>query len=330
MLYPTGIKAGMAAAGKAAPTTGLPAALASPPIGALLSGAVVGRDGAGKLLLRTAAGMALIDTTLKLARGTVVKLRVRHGAASSKTHAAAPALTIESVVGKPGAAGSPQGGWNSGLASELNEALAVLRKLDTGLAAAVIRRGMAVPGDKLASAILFFLGALRRDDFTGWFGADAVQALKSRGRADLLSRLSDSFGRQARLAEPAHSGAWQALFVPLHDGETVRQLRFFFRRGRDHVGDHASHGDSRFIVEIETSRLGGMQLDGLVGAARFDLVLRSHKPLPNIARRDISEIFTAGLAITGQAGKIAFQTVERFPITPLDPTPGQANRGLLV
>ncbi len=334
MLYPTGIKAAVAASGKAAPATGLPPGLASLPAGTLLSGTVVGRAGAGQLLLRTVAGLALIDTTLKLARGTVVKLRVRGGAAPVPAHGATPYLTIESVAGQSGLAGPPQPGLSFGLASELNEALAELRKIDPGLADAVVRRASAVPGDKLASAVLFFMAALKRGDFTGWFGDAAAKALEGRGHADLLTRLRQHFGQPTRLAEQPASGEWQALFVPLHDGETVRQLRFFFRRRRNGAGDGSGDGDddreSRFVVEIESSRLGGLQLDGLVGADRFDLVLRSHKPLPDVARRDISEIFTGGLAITGQAGKIAFQTVESFPISPMDRMLGQANRGFLV
>ena len=321
MLYPTGIKAGMQASGQAAPSAGLPHALAGLPIGALLSAAVVGRDGAGQLMLRTAAGMALINTTLKLARGTLVNLRVRAGAA--------PYLSLDSVVGNPRPGGAAQPVMGLGLAAELNETLASLRKLDPGLADRAVQRAVAAPGDRMASTLLFFLAALKSGDFTGWFGAEAVQALKSRARADLAARLAETFGQQMRFAEQPAADEWQALFIPLQDGEAVRQLRLFYRRYRQGGGDDPDH-DTRFIVEIESSRLGGMQLDGLVRAERFDLVLRSHRPLPDEALLDISEIYADGLAITGQKGKIAFQTMERFPISPLDHMLGQENQGFLV
>ena len=310
MLYPTGVNPGPVASGKGAPVSGLPAALASLPAGSPVSGTVVGRDGAGQLLLRTAAGMALIASSLKLERGTVVNLRVRRGAS--------PYLAIESVAPKPSLAEAPQPGLGSSLTSDLNEALSVLGKAGQGLA---------LPGDRLASAVLAFLAALKRGDFTGWFGAEAIKALESRGRANLLSRLAKHFSAQTRFAEPTPSGEWQALMVPLLIGETVRQFRFFFRRRRDGAdGDR----DNRFVVEVEESRLGGLQLDGLIKAARFDLVLRSHKPLPDEARREISEIFADGLAITGQTGILAFQTMENFPVSPMESMAGEANQGLLV
>ncbi len=310
MLYPTGVNPGPAASGKGAPVSGLPAALASLPAGSPVSGTVVGRDGPAQLLLRTAAGMALIASSLKLERGTVVNLRVRRGAS--------PYLAIESVAPKPSLAEAPQPGLGYSLTSDLNEALSVLGKAG---------RGLALPGDRLASAVLAFLAALKRGDFTGWFGAVAIKALESQGRANLLSRLAKHFSAQTRFAEPTPLGEWQALMVPLLIGETVRQFRFFFRRRRDGAdGDR----DNRFVIEVEASRLGGLQLDGLIKAARFDLVLRSHKPLPDEARREISEIFADGLAITGQTGILVFQTMENFPVSPMESMAGEANQGLLV
>ena len=317
MLNPTAGHSGPALFGKAAPATGLPRALAGLPAGALIGGTVVGREGPGQLLLRTAAGMVLISTMLKLERGTVVKLRVRQGAS--------PHLAIESVAPKTSPDAAPQPGLGSSLAADLDEAMGILTKAGPGLAP-----GLALAGGKLAGAVLYFLAALKHGDFTAWFGSAAIKALEARGRGDLVARLVQNFGHQARLAEPTAAGEWQALFVPLQDGGTVRQLRFFFRRRDD--GERRDDGtqDSRFLVEIETSRLGGMQLDGLVGAGRFDLVLRSRRALPEMARRDIREIFTDGLAITGQTGKIAFQTVESLPVLPIEPMPGRANQGLLV
>lgn len=318
MLYPAGIKAGVAVAGRPAPATGLPPGLAALPIGTLLSGVVVNRDGTGHLLLRTAGGMALVATSMKLARGTVVNLRLRGGVRGG----AAPHLTIESVAANSALSGSPQAAIRGGLAAELNEVLALLAK------GGAIPQGLAVPGDKLASALLFFLAAVQRGDFIGWFGAAAARTLEAQGRSDLVARLAENFGHQARLAEEPASSEWQALFIPLQDGDKVRQLRFFFRRSQDSDGD-GDREESRFIVEIESSRLGGLQLDGLIGSERFDLVLRSHKPLPDVARRDISEIFRDGLAITGQAGKIDFLTAKNFPLAPMGSTLGQENRGLL-
>ena len=316
MLYPTAIKAGMPVSGHPAPTAGLPPALANQPAGTQLNGTIVGGDGAGQLLLRTVAGMVFVNSTLKLARGTVVSLRIRHGAT--------PFLAIDSVISGP--AGPAKPGLSPTMASGLNQALGVLRKVDPGLAEGVVRRAMAIPGDKLAGAVLIFMAALKSGDFTAWFGPEAARALESRGRGDLVARLYENFGQLARLAEQPLTDDWQALFVPLHDSERVRQLRFYFRRRRGGDGDR----DNRFMVEVESSRLGQLQLDGLVRSDRFDLVLRSHQPLADEVRRDISEIFADGLAITGQTGKIAFKTMESFPTPPLDPMLGQQYQGILV
>lgn len=322
MLTPAGVMAGMPTTGKPAAVNALPPGLADTPVGTRLSGTVVGRNDAGHLLVRTAAGMAAIVTTLKPARGTIVTLRIRGGEQ--------PHLSIVSVAGDAEIAGLRRTGLSFALSSELNEALMVFQKTNPGLAAAVVQHGMATPGDGLASAVLSFLAALKRGDFPAWFGDEAGRALERVGKSDLLARLQNNFGQQARLLDQAASSDWQTLFVPLHDGESVRQLRFYYRRGQDREPGGEDKQDSRFVVEIETSRLGGMQLDGLVGKGRFDLVLRSRQDLPVSARRDITQIFSDGLAITGQIGGIVFQTVDSFPILPMDSPWRAASEGLLV
>lgn len=318
MLYPTSVNPGPMASGSASPVSSLPPALAGLPAGSPVSGTVVGREGPGLLLMRTAAGMALVASSLKLARGTVVNLRVRQGAS--------PHLSIESVASKPGAIGAPQPGLGFSLMSDLAEALDVLGKAGPGPAQG-LAQNIALPGNRLASAVLFFLTALKRGDFTGWFGSQAIKALESRGHANLLSRLMENFSAQTRVAEAPPSGEWQTLLVPLYVGETVRQIRFFLRRNRaDGDGDQ----DNRFVVEVETSPLGGLQLDGLIKPGRFDLVLRSHKPLSDVVRRDISEIYESGLAITGHAGRMVFQAMEKFPVPAMEAGAGEAHQGLLV
>ena len=164
MLYPTAIKAGMPVSGHPAPTAGLPPALANQPAGTQLNGTIVGGAGAGQLLLRTVAGMVFVNSTLKLARGTVVSLRICHGAT--------PFLAIDSVISGP--AGPAKPGLSPTMASGLNQALGVLRKVDPGLAEGVVRRAMAIPGDKLVSVVLIFMAALKSGDFTAWFGPEAA------------------------------------------------------------------------------------------------------------------------------------------------------------
>jgi hypothetical protein len=136
------------------------------------------------------------------------------------------------------------------------------------------------------------------------------------------------FGQIARLADPPSPGEWQPILVPLHDGERLRQLRLFVRRHRG--DDEGAEGGTRFIVDIELSRLGELQLDGLIYERRFDLILRSHEAMAADARRDIAAIFAEGLSTAGLVGRLSFQVARAFPVAPLDEILAGDHDGVLV
>ena len=69
---------------------------------------------------------------------------------------------------------------------------------------------------------------------------------------------------------------------------------------RDEDGEEGEEGEvegaTRFVVELELSRLGPLQLDGLVRQSRFDLIVRTTSPLAAEMRRDILGIFDDSIA----------------------------------
>ena len=340
MAVSPGLPIGMPVSGIATPAEGVPQGLAKLPVGALVSGTVIGHNGAGQVLLRTVAGTLAIAGNVDMARGSVVSLRVRGGSASSLAvesvdDAPAPAVSARPSAGtSPGAPPRPAVRDEGPVAlsrewPDLREAVAVLRRANQGAAGATAERAVPAPGANLAGAVLFFLSALMRGNLVGWLGHDAVKLLEDQGQAELVGRLSARFRRLARLAGHPAPGDWQALFVPLLDGEAVRQLRLFIRRRRR--GRGAGEGDhgTRFVIELELSRIGDLQLDGLVRERRFDLVLRSHRALSDIVRCGVTDLFADGLAATGLSGGLAFQVAERFPVAPMEEILTDARGGIV-
>ncbi len=188
------------------------------------------------------------------------------------------------------------------------------------------------PGSRLASGLLFFLSALSGGDVTRWIGNQATQALKNAGRDSLLSRLGRDFSQLGRLADN-EGGDWRLFFIPIHDGDQQQQLRLFLRNSwRDGDGDPDQDDEdtSRFVVEVEMSRLGELQLDGLVREKRLDLILRSRAPLPDFMRRDITQIFHEANEITGNRGSIGFQSSLEWKAMPIEAPEVAADTGVLV
>lgn len=189
------------------------------------------------------------------------------------------------------------------------------------------------PGVKLASGLLFFLAALSGGDMSRWLGGQAVQTLKVAGRDNLLARLGRDFGQLSRQVESGGAD-WRLFLIPMLDGSQVQQIRFFERHGshRRGTGDDQKDGDStRFILEIELSRLGDMQIDGLVREKRFDLVLRTRRPLSDIMRHDIIEIFTDANDAAGFTGTLGFQASREWRFMPINETAtASAELGLVI
>ncbi len=185
--------------------------------------------------------------------------------------------------------------------------------------------------------MLFFLAALRGGDLGAWLSATAAQALERAGRGDLVARLKKDFARMSRLAAEPAQGEWRGYLVPVLDGEALSQVRLFVRRPEsDPESDEAGDGPAaperatRFVVEVAFSRLGELQLDGLIQGRRFDLILRSRAPLPEPLRRDIAEIYEAASATTGYSGQLVFQASADWAPLPLDAMTDGAEAGVVV
>ena len=165
----------------------------------------------------------------------------------------------------------------------------------------------AVPrvGPTLAAGMLLFVAAMRNGSLRNWLGEQTVDALERRGHGGLVKQLADDMAIFPRLAETQESG-WQTLLLPVFDGEALRQIRMSLRRSRKDEKGERKDG-ARFIIEAELSKLGPLQLDGLVRMPQFDLAVRTRENLPPDLRANIVEIFNDALQATDMKGAVAFQ-----------------------
>jgi hypothetical protein len=74
----------------------------------------------------------------------------------------------------------------------------------------------------------------------------------------------------------------------------------------------------RFAIEAELSRLGPVQLDGLVRGTRLILVLRSHRALSPELRQEMRGVFHQAVMQSGLSGDLSFATAATFLVSPLD------------
>lgn len=199
----------------------------------------------------------------------------------------------------------------------LIEAVSVLQRSDP---AAAQQLAQAIPdgGPRTLAAAISFVQAMRSGDARQWPGDTALRALErsSPRGAHLAATLS---GEVAELASRARdTGAeWRALPIPWNAQGQIDRVALITRREGDSETDGAGGkkgGGTRFLIDLNLSRLGPLQLDGMFrqDIRAFDLVLRTKAALPDDMRRDLLGIFAGANAAMGLKGGLTFQVTKRF------------------
>ncbi len=181
------------------------------------------------------------------------------------------------------------------------------------------------PGPHLGAELLHLLSSLKSGKSTPWIGQEAIDLLNEKQRPDLLQRLKGDF---ELLAQPLHTpnAPWQALLFPVWAEGQLHQARLFVNQQppEEKQVQHISRTtDTRFVLELTLSRLGDMQLCGLVRKPepqniQFDLIVRCKQELSTAQKKDIAAIFEQGAALTGYRGQLLFQHTPTFPDHPLE------------
>jgi hypothetical protein len=163
-----------------------------------------------------------------------------------------------------------------------------------------------------------------RTDARALLGEQIAGALDRAGRTDLLQRLDSDLKEMQRQANAP--GDWRAAYVPVWDGQNLSQMRLFSRR--ETKKDAKGRKVERFVVELDYSEFGAVQVDGLKTKPKLDLILRTHTPIPPELRDEIEVVFLEGCSLAGLAGAIWFQAMAKFPVNPVEEVAKQ-DRGMM-
>lgn len=179
----------------------------------------------------------------------------------------------------------------------------------------------------IISPLFSFIAAVKEGDFRAWLGRANVRWLENNGHENLLKKAEGEFLNIAKQFVEAPAQQWQSLFFPIAvDGE-LQQLRLFVKRDRKHKEQDEKktrEEDTRFVLEMELSQLGEMQMDGFVRRStdtenvQFDLIIRSYTELSSDIQKDILNIYNDMGRLTGYNGSVGFQAVKDFPVNPME------------
>ena len=255
-------------------------------------------EAAGTTLLRTPFGLMRLPLPAGAAPGSQLLLELL----TPRAQPTAPTDHMAQELGATRRLTSIGQEWPA-----LRDVVSALKTAAPELAQRSLTAAVPQVGPSLAAGLLFFIAAARNGNLRQWLSDPAVETLEHAGHGRLVNRLADDMANMPRLAETQANG-WQTLLLPVFDGDKLRQIRMSMRRMRKDENGSPKDG-ARFIIEAELSKLGPLQLDGLVRLPNFDLAVRTQDNLPPEIRANIVELFNDAMQATRLTGTVAFQVV---------------------
>ncbi|WP_262690904.1 hypothetical protein [Kordiimonas aestuarii] len=205
----------------------------------------------------------------------------------------------------------------------LQESMTLLAAHDPAAMSSLVTKS-ADGGGKLANSLLFFLAAAGRGNPEGWIGDEASKALERHNRSLLDMLKQDVAQLMTRATEGA--GDWRQVLLPFDArGGDMPLIAMLFGQGphvdpdREHAGREGQDGKDdedlkRFVLEVQFSILGPVQLDGVIRGQKFDLTLRTTAALPSGLRHDAIRLFDDALAASAFTGQLNIQEQTAFPV----------------
>jgi hypothetical protein len=289
---------------------GQPVAIATPAAAAqhAIAGRIIGYTPSGNAVLNSPLGAIILQGALHVPVGTELSMAVEP---ALPTQAALPTNTSS----LPQLLLSVARSWPS-----LTEAIALLRQNASNADTMAVLARLPQAGPKLAAGLIGAMQALRTGDAEALLGALVAARAGSTTRDENARKVRQEFAQVSSLAQDRPGIDWRCCFIPILDDGTIRQINLFYRRDRRKNSKDAKDEKSgtRFIVEVDMSRMGPFQFDGLVREKQFDLMVRSHIALPQNFKHDITELFQEALSLGDYRGGLVFQTVRDFPVSPLE------------
>ena len=184
--------------------------------------------------------------------------------------------------------------------------------------AEAVRDKIPAPGPKLAAQLLSAMSTADQPQGLVKFLGEGLATALTHAAPQALEALSRHWEAASTPVQGPAEGDWRSLMIPFMMGGEVTNLRLTVRQRQGKMAAAEREKGTRFLLDLDLSRLGPLQFDGLVKRRhkKFDLIIRTKTALPGEIRRDIDALFINGLLNFGLEGSVAFQPDGRFIVTP--------------
>lgn len=202
----------------------------------------------------------------------------------------------------------------------MREIVETLQSISTKGAEAFLHARLPTPSHHFAGTALFLLSALHSGDLDEWMGRAAVHVLEKENKGNLKDKLIDAMQESLDSAPRDRMvGEWKAYPIPLHYEGAYELMNLYVHQdgynAQKHTQDALKITKTRFVITMNMSRLGPIQVDGLSQKRQLDLVIRSEYPLPDALTATLRETAIKSLEAVGLIGTLMIQSGRQNWIT---------------
>lgn len=295
-----------------------PRLLFAPKTGTILKGTVFSYGADSSAVIVTKIGILALENNVKLPDLTPVTVKI--------TDVRLPTLLERDPLP------AERNTWTI-----LNHALETLKQTDEA-AYDAFKAVLPQAGNKLPALMISFMQAAVREGATvrSWLGEANIAALqKTASGQQILKRLEREFSTSAKKATDGQN-VWKGWDIPLLSGNVVEPVSLFLQRPPEDAERHEKYAPLqnavRFVLDMNLSRLGKIQLEGIAGRQkqRFDLIIRHRNDMPPEFEPTVRALFVKTLDALSYAGNLKISKTEEFiDLRPAAET-DTAKRGMLV
>jgi len=265
----------------------------------LISAQVAATTPSGQPILYTPLGVMITDEKLSLIAGQKIKLQIIPNKIRIPTDIT-PELRVSDY-------------FNFREWTNLEKMIEEIRTTQHSINMESIISKIPKPDNKMTAKMLFFLQALKGASIKNWLGIDNSIFLE-KTNPDLFKQLDEDFLILSRnLIEPG-TNEWRTTIIPIMNGLGLDHFQFHTQDQSFHKENHADKKGARFIIDLELSHLGRIQIDGLTRKKNknFDLIIRSERDLGDQIKKKINTIYLNFTKIMTFSGQISFQVSKKF------------------
>jgi len=163
---------------------------------------------------------------------------------------------------------------------------------------------------QIVSSALFLFAALGAGGVDQWLGQRLAGDSKHEKIIKLLESITKEGGSINRLVS-APSGEWRVWNFPLQYQEQFVPVNLYVQNyGQEQNGNkgHEKESATRFVFEFDLTRMGTLQIDGMMREKNLDIFIRTEREVSKNMKTTIRGLYLDALSKSELEGDVAFQT----------------------